>query len=137
MSTGKNSCYKKLTELLEKFSKQFAGMKPEDAEKKLKLAILQNLGPLSKVLMELAINPTADDLALMTTLVKVSAEALKIEMMAAHKGDMAMYDAQLKKVVAAEKAVQSYYKLKAGQLKGGKTQNKELIDLISANMPQV
>lgn len=135
MNTGKDSRYAKLAELLEKISKQFSGMKPEAAEKKLKLVILQNLGSVTKALVDLAVNPTAEDLALMTTFVKVSAEGLKIDMLATLKGDMATYNAQIKKIVAAEKAIQSYYKLKAGQLKGGKTQNKELIDLITANIP--
>lgn len=134
MAGKKNSRYMKFAELMEKLSKEWANVKPEDLEKKIQEVAQRNVGQVTKVFTDLALNATADDLALMSTSVKTLAAAAKYRLYDLQNKHRQYSDPLIRKVVEAENSLQRYYKLKAGQLKGGKKGNAELIELIEANM---
>lgn len=134
MAGKKESRYIKFAELIEKLGKEFVNVKPEDLEKKIQETFQRNVGAVTKAFTDLAMNANADDLALMSTSVKTMAAAAKYKLYDLQNKQRQYSDPLIRKIVEAENSLQRYYKLKAGQLAGGKKGNSELIELIEANM---
>ena len=139
MKKGKNkSRYRAFADLLIKFQKEFKDLTPIEAEQKLHLLLMQNIGTLAKAYTDLAIKATAADLALMTTEVKFLATLGKYSLLNVAHGERQTrnYDKMAKMISDAEKSVQRYFLYKAEQLGLGKKDYKALTKLIQANMPE-
>lgn len=128
---GTDSKLMAVAEVFKNMSESFFGIKgPEQAEEVMKLVFLKNAGELVSAVTNLAMNATSNDLAIMTTEVKLGVSLIRVFLI--EKGSPKSMQNEL---LEAERSIQRYFLLKAKGLKGGMKDNKPLIDLIQSNMP--
>lgn len=134
------SRYDALISVLKKIQEKTNGKaNAKESEDALKVAIVENIGSLTEVFMDLAITPQIADLALMSTEVKVLATgakcALHLKSAELATNDSASSITAL--ITDAEKSLQRYFTFKAAKLEGDAAGSKEdLLKLIKDNTPQ-
>lgn len=125
-----NSKLLMLAQVFKEFSSKAEGKTPEETEKSLRHMAIECAGEFYDAIVHVLVHPTAEDIAFLTTEAKVC-----FAIGGMYLADTDGPEALTKKLLEIEVSIQNYLSYKASTLAGGKTANRDLLNLIELNMP--